>query len=395
MSQNTWKNDIITTLKNLNGCAHLSEIYLEIKRIRKDNINQTFDRTVQRELETNSSDSEAFNGKNDIFFMVKEKRKGVWGLREYKNKFYWVSQNKTFNVERRDGYLWAPNRNKNKKELFHWSILKNLKKGDVVFSHYKGTIPCISIVQNKSIENFERPKDFSKALPWMNKGRKVNTEYIDIQPIKLNKEIILKLNKFKSEKNWIFNRNNKHNEIYMVPLPLQAAKVLLNEIQNKQKITIEDFNNFDENKEISLNDIKKKRLKSSGQGFGLSYQERKTIELYAMNFVINKMKKDKWKITDVSKFKDRGYDLYMEKDDKKILCEIKGTTGSNTRVILTKNEVLASKKNYPHGALFIVSGIFLNRSKNPPEASLGRLTTLYNWKIEDTKLTPISYYYNL
>ena len=67
MSQNTWKNDIITTLKNLNGCAHLSEIYLEIKRIRKDNINQTFDRTVQRELETNSSDSEAFNGKNDIF----------------------------------------------------------------------------------------------------------------------------------------------------------------------------------------------------------------------------------------------------------------------------------------------------------------------------------------
>ena len=96
----------------------------------------------------------------------------------------------------------------------------------------------------------------------------------------------------------------------------------------------------------------------------------------------------------------RALDLYdkilsMEKNDEKILCEIKGTTGSNSRVILTRNEVLASKKNYPYGALFIVSGIFLNRSKKPPEASLGKLTELHNWKAEDEKLTPISYYYNL
>ena len=32
-----------------------------------------------------------------------------------KNKFFWVSQNRTFKVERRDGYLWAPYFNKNRK----------------------------------------------------------------------------------------------------------------------------------------------------------------------------------------------------------------------------------------------------------------------------------------
>ena len=390
---NTWKKDIILALKKLNGCGHLSEIYKEIKNIRKNNLNPTFDKTIQRELEINSSDSESFNKKEDIFYMVEGKGKGVWGLRDYRNKFYWVSQNRTFNVERRDGYLWAPNLNKNKKELFHWSSLKKLKKGDIIFSHYRGTIPCISVVQNNALENIDRPKEFSKSLPWMDKGRKVETAYIDIVPLKLNIQLIKQLNKYKTEKNWIYNRNFKHNEIYLLPIPLQAAKILLDLIKKDQKISIDDIKNFDENKEEALTDIKKRKIRSYGQGFGLSAAERKTIENYAMKISIEKMKNDGWTVLDVSKYKDKGYDLFFKKGNEKIYCEVKGTTGNKTRIILTRNEVLAAENNYPNGALFIVSGIYLNRSKTPPEASLGKLTELYNWKIDNSKLTPISYYY--
>ena len=390
---NTWKKDIILALKKLNGCGHLSEIYKEIKNIRKNNLNPTFDKTIQRELEINSSDSESFNKKEDIFYMVEGKGKGVWGLRDYRNKFYWVSQNRTFNVERRDGYLWAPNLNKNKKELFHWSSLKKLKKGDIIFSHYRGTIPCISVVQNNALENIDRPKEFSKSLPWMDKGRKVETAYIDIVPLKLNIQLIKQLNKYRTEKNWIYNRNFKHNEIYLLPIPLQAAKILLDLIKKDQKISIDDIKNFDENKEESLTDIKKRKIRSYGQGFGLSAAERKTIENYAMKISIEKMKNDGWTVLDVSKYKDKGYDLFFKKGNEKIYCEVKGTTGNKTRIILTRNEVLAAENNYPNGALFIVSGIYLNRSKTPPEASLGKLTELYNWKIDNSKLTPISYYY--
>ena len=387
------KKDIILALKKLNGCGHLSEIYKEIKNIRKNNLNPTFDKTIQRELEINSSDSESFNKKEDIFYMVEGKGKGVWGLRDYRNKFYWVSQNRTFNVERRDGYLWAPNLNKNKKELFHWSSLKKLKKGDIIFSHYRGTIPCISVVQNNALENIDRPKEFSKSLPWMDKGRKGETAYIDIVPLKLNIQLIKQLNKYRTEKNWIYNRNFKHNEIYLLPIPLQAAKILLDLIKKDQKISIDDIKNFDENKEEALTDIKKRKIRSYGQGFGLSAAERKTIENYAMKISIEKMKNDGWTVLDVSKYKDKGYDLFFKKGNEKIYCEVKGTTGNKTRIILTRNEVLAAENNYPNGALFIVSGIYLNRSKTPPEASLGKLTELYNWKIDNSKLTPISYYY--
>ena len=63
----TWKEDIIKALENLGGVAHLSKIYKEVERIREGNLNPTWDRTIQRELETFSSDSKAFGGGKDIF----------------------------------------------------------------------------------------------------------------------------------------------------------------------------------------------------------------------------------------------------------------------------------------------------------------------------------------
>ena len=61
--------------------AHLSEIHKEVEKLRKGKLNNTWTQTVQRELETYSSDSEAFGGGKDIFYMAEGKGKGIWGLR--------------------------------------------------------------------------------------------------------------------------------------------------------------------------------------------------------------------------------------------------------------------------------------------------------------------------
>ena len=78
----TWLEDIRTALKNLSGEAHLSKIYKEVSKVRDGKLNPTFESTIRRELETNSSDSESY-GKGrkgeDLFYM---KGKGVWGIRE-------------------------------------------------------------------------------------------------------------------------------------------------------------------------------------------------------------------------------------------------------------------------------------------------------------------------
>ena len=77
----TWREDTIQALKNLGGVAHLSEIHKEVEKLRKGKLNNTWTQTVQRELETYSSDSEAFGGGKDIFYMAEGKGKGIWGLR--------------------------------------------------------------------------------------------------------------------------------------------------------------------------------------------------------------------------------------------------------------------------------------------------------------------------
>ena len=76
----TWREDIITALERLGGKAHRSKILEEVKKIRGDNLNNTWEQTVQRELESYSSDSDAFLNKEDIFYMVEGKGEGVWGL---------------------------------------------------------------------------------------------------------------------------------------------------------------------------------------------------------------------------------------------------------------------------------------------------------------------------
>ena len=83
----TWKSDVIKALKNLGGVAHRSEILEEVKKIRPNNLNNTWEQTVQRELESHSSDSDAYLKKEDLFYMAEGKGKGVWGLREKIEKF--------------------------------------------------------------------------------------------------------------------------------------------------------------------------------------------------------------------------------------------------------------------------------------------------------------------
>lgn len=80
-----WRDDIVKGLKNLNGVASLSDIYKELRRIRPLPHPISFDAIIRRELESNSSDSNAFKGKKDLFYSSKGLGGGIWGLRNILN----------------------------------------------------------------------------------------------------------------------------------------------------------------------------------------------------------------------------------------------------------------------------------------------------------------------
>ena len=71
----------IQALKNLGGKAAYADIYTEYEKICGHNITDTQKAGIRKAIEINSSDSKAYNGKNNIFYSVDGIGKGVWGLR--------------------------------------------------------------------------------------------------------------------------------------------------------------------------------------------------------------------------------------------------------------------------------------------------------------------------
>ena len=81
-SLNKWTKVVYQALENLNGKGHLSQIYDEVSELVSDKP-KTWQAQVRASLERSSSDSEAFEGKNDLF-ALKEKGSGNWSIKNYK-----------------------------------------------------------------------------------------------------------------------------------------------------------------------------------------------------------------------------------------------------------------------------------------------------------------------
>lgn len=79
----TWKDAIIKALESLGGHATLEDIYDKIDEISDKTKTKSYKATIRGTLEKNSSDSEAYDGRTDTFYMYGQKGDGEWGLRSF------------------------------------------------------------------------------------------------------------------------------------------------------------------------------------------------------------------------------------------------------------------------------------------------------------------------
>jgi hypothetical protein len=134
------------------------------------------------------------------------------------------------------------------------------------------------------------------------------------------------------------------------------------------------------------------RPKSSrkGQGFGLSGEERKQVELRAMKLAEGWLEDKGYKVKDTSS--NRPYDFEAYKDGTTMKVEVKGTTSDNADAILmTRNEVDLHRDEKGNTALFIVSSIRLEREPAGLTASGGVLEAMLGWDIDEWELTATAY----
>ncbi|RSL35302.1 hypothetical protein D7Z54_01685 [Salibacterium salarium] len=81
-----WLDEIVDVLEVLGGQASLRDIYRRIEDRGIMNIHRTYQASIRRTIESYSSDCDAFYGKEDLFYSVEGKGKGIWGLRKILNE---------------------------------------------------------------------------------------------------------------------------------------------------------------------------------------------------------------------------------------------------------------------------------------------------------------------
>lgn len=130
---------------------------------------------------------------------------------------------------------------------------------------------------------------------------------------------------------------------------------------------------------------------NGSQGFGTSAAANTVVERHAMDRATAFFEARGYKVNDDSA--TRPYDLAISRGVEALTVEVKGTTSTGERVILTRNEVDHVRCHPGICGLFIVRNIQLLQADGLLSAHGGDDHFVLPWTIEDKDLRPISYFY--
>jgi hypothetical protein len=131
------------------------------------------------------------------------------------------------------------------------------------------------------------------------------------------------------------------------------------------------------------------------QGFRPNAQQRRAIEMRAMDVGRDFLTNLGWSVHDVSRDPAHPFDLHATRSDgSELEVEVKGTTSAGTKVLLTRNEV-ASASSLDKAALAVVANIRLDTGAQPPNAAGGDLSLHHPWTPAPESLQAISYAYEV
>ena len=132
--------------------------------------------------------------------------------------------------------------------------------------------------------------------------------------------------------------------------------------------------------------------KGTGQGFGLSSEERRLVEEHAMAGALTWLQDNGFEnIRDVHL--THSCDFMARRNGVDHCIEVKGTTAGYGSILLTANEVALHKSSHPHNVLLVMHDIDLLEMRT--KATGGLLRVLDPWEAESAHLTPLSYSCNL
>lgn len=158
--------------------------------------------------------------------------------------FFWVNIGKTHKEVEQYKFLWAPQfivSEKGTKVVRRgWEIVKEVKKGDIIFCHQNGEIVYLAQAKTNSYES-PRP-DNRKYKEWTHEGSRIDVDLIVLDiPILVDKfRLIFITHHNRYCDPFIFDITGKCAQKYMSKIPPDAASLISSFIDEDISI---DFNN--------------------------------------------------------------------------------------------------------------------------------------------------------
>ncbi|MCQ4636062.1 hypothetical protein NE619_04930 [Anaerovorax odorimutans] len=148
--------------------------------------------------------------------------------------YFWVFQNKTFREESQGGFLWAPQKDKLGHNKSHWSLMKEVKKGDAIVHSVNGKIAAISFAKEDCYVA-QRPATQGFG-DWEKQGWRVDCEYYFPAQTIRTKDYIEQIMKLQPDKNSPINRAGNGNTGYLFRASKDLFEFLIVKTATCQKI---------------------------------------------------------------------------------------------------------------------------------------------------------------
>ncbi|MBY0214557.1 HNH endonuclease [Priestia aryabhattai] len=168
--------------------------------------------------------------------------------------YFLVFQNKSYEEERKGGYLWAPQRNKNGQTFHHWTDMTLIKKGDIIFNSFDGKLVSVLTAQ-ANFQEHERPTGLEQLDLWEKDGWLVNVKYSDLEEPLTYKNYMEDILTLQDDKYAPFNTLGRGNTGYLFRVSKDLANFLFERIEGtnsilRKKFQIEDSLQLESVKQI-------------------------------------------------------------------------------------------------------------------------------------------------
>ncbi|MBI5744139.1 MAG: HNH endonuclease [Elusimicrobia bacterium] len=151
-------------------------------------------------------------------------------------KYWWVSQNQTFEQEFEGGYLWSPRRNNNGGFNHAYENMREMAPGDIVFSFVDMRIRAISIVRYCAVPS-PKPEEFGNIGPHWHPtlGWMVSVAYKRLNNAIEPRAHMAILGPLQPTHYAPLQANGRGNQAYLFEVPKAMAQVLVGLIGEEAK----------------------------------------------------------------------------------------------------------------------------------------------------------------